>query len=411
MNTAAFARMPFIFLAFLCLVKMEARNYVISDHQERVSPWEIDTSVSLPPLIIQSSPRLKKLRTGLQAAPPDKPIAGGGGFLDFEESVRSSKVLQGQENAGLLSPVYRRDIVNHPLDFEVQNKAQQNLILTGIEKAKISELTRAHPATHTGFTESDRLLKMYPGPRPTFYPVAAESLRLMYFPYGDVYKNLQDPRTQHYAIFSRENAHFNTSSIQTCVVREEVRKPNQSSECKTPESISAVPALCANLRNQKDGFFNGNATGCKLFGFSLNAETSPNSQNTGKRRCTKVHKQGSLVGRAIDLSRLNGYSDLLNELERLFSMEGLLQNPEEGWRILYTDSENDVMVVGDDPWLEFCNVATKIHIYTQEEVEKMTIGITGDDTQSCLDQAPVIMEASKSPSVGQPDCSPTVIRV
>jgi hypothetical protein len=60
---------------------------------------------------------------------------------------------------------------------------------------------------------------------------------------------------------------------------------------------------------------------------------------------------------------------------------------------------------------EFCNVATKIHIYTQEEVEKMTIGITGDDTQSCLDQAPVIMEASKSSSVGQPDCSPTVIRV
>nr|ABK92954.1 unknown [Populus trichocarpa] len=36
---------------------------------------------------------------------------------------------------------------------------------------------------------------------------------------------------------------------------------------------------------------------------------------------------------------------------------------------------------------EFCNVATKIHIYTQEEVEKMTVGITGDDTQSCLDQA------------------------
>uniref|UniRef100_A0A6N2LGI4 Auxin response factor n=1 Tax=Salix viminalis TaxID=40686 RepID=A0A6N2LGI4_SALVM len=411
---------------------------VISDHQERVSPWEIDTSVSLPPLIIQSSPRLKKLRSGLQAAPPDKPIAGGGGFLDFEESLRSSKVLQGQENAGLLSPVYRRDIVSHPLDFEVQNKAQQNLILTGIEKAKISELTRAHPATHTGFTESDRFLKvlqgqeicslssigtlrkpnigcssfqMYPGPRPTFYPVAAESLRSMYFPYGDVLKNEQDPRTQSYAIFSRENAHSNTSSIQTCVVREEVRKPNQSSEYKTPESISAAPALCANLRNQKDGFFNGNATGCKLFGFSLNAETSPNLRNTGKRSCTKVHKQGSLVGRAIDLSRLNGYSDLLNELERLFSMEGLLQNPEEGWRILYTDSENDVMVVGDDPWLEFCNVATKIHIYTQEEVEKMTIGITGDDTQSCLDQAPVVMEASKSPSVGQPDCSPTVIRV
>lgn len=56
------------------------------------------------------------------------------------------------------------------------------------------------------------------------------------------------------------------------------------------------------------------------------------------------------MGRAIDLSRLNGYIDLLSELERLFSMEGLLKDPDKGWRVLYTDNENDVMVVGDYPW-------------------------------------------------------------
>lgn len=64
----------------------------------------------------------------------------------------------------------------------------------------------------------------------------------------------------------------------------------------------------------------------------------------------KVHKQGSLVGRAIDLSRINNYEELVKELEELFRMEGLLKDAENGWRILYTDSENDVMVVGDDPW-------------------------------------------------------------
>lgn len=64
----------------------------------------------------------------------------------------------------------------------------------------------------------------------------------------------------------------------------------------------------------------------------------------------KVHKQGSLVGRAVDLSRLNCYVDLLSELEKLFGMEGLLRDHDKGWRILYTDSENDIMVVGDDPW-------------------------------------------------------------
>lgn len=64
----------------------------------------------------------------------------------------------------------------------------------------------------------------------------------------------------------------------------------------------------------------------------------------------KVHKQGNLVGRAIDLSKLHGYDELLLELERLFSMEDLLRDPVKGWRILFTDDENDMMVVGDDPW-------------------------------------------------------------
>ncbi|KAF2321779.1 hypothetical protein GH714_002743 [Hevea brasiliensis] len=416
---------------------------VVSDHQERVSLWEIDPSVSLPPLSIQSSPRLKKLRTGLPANPPDNPITGGGGFLDFEESGRSSKVLQGQENVGFVSPLYGHDTLNRPPDFEMQNSAHQNLVSTGRDKANISEITRARSTTYTGFAESNRFPKVlqgqeicplrsltgksdfnlgawgrpnlrcgpfniYQAPRPNFYPLAAESFQNMYFPYADLYKTGQDPRMCSYATnFPREKLQFGASSIQTGVARDEVGKPNQSSEHKSQETISASPALGVNLINQKDNSFNGTASGCKLFGFSLTAESpTPNSQNSGKRSCTKVHKQGSLVGRAIDLSRLNGYDDLLSELERLFSMEGFLRDHKKGWRILYTDSENDVMVVGDDPWHEFCNVVSKIHIYTQEEVEKMTIGVIGDDTQSCLDQAHVVMEASKSSSVGQPDSSP-----
>lgn len=60
---------------------------------------------------------------------------------------------------------------------------------------------------------------------------------------------------------------------------------------------------------------------------------------------------------------------------------------------------------------EFCEVVCKIHIYTQEEVQKMTSGmLISDDTQSCLDQSPVAIELSKSSSVGQPDSSPTVTK-
>ncbi|KAK2643311.1 hypothetical protein Ddye_025074 [Dipteronia dyeriana] len=416
-----------------------------SDHQERVSPWEIDRSVSLPPLNIQSSPRMKKLRTSLQATPPDYPVAGGGGFLDFEDSIRSSKVLQGQENVGFVSPLYGCDTANRPQDFEMRAPIHQNLALTGFGKGNVAKFM-ARPTTYTGFMESDRFPKvlqgqeicplrsltgkvdlslgawgkpylgsnsfnMYPTAKPNFYQLPSENLRNMYFPYGDIYKTGQDPTMHAYAPnFQRENVQLNSSSIQN-IVGDEVRKSNLLNEHKAADSIP-TPTFKTNMRNQKDET-SGTVAGCKLFGFSLTGETpSPNSQNSGKRSCTKVHKQGSMVGRAIDLSRLSGYNDLLTELEQLFSMEGLLRDPNKGWRILYTDSENDVMVVGDDPWhSDFCNVVSKIHIYTKEEVEKMTIGTITDDTQSCLDQAPVIMEASKSSSVGQPDSSPSVIRI
>lgn len=47
-----------------------------ANHQDRVSPWDIDPSGHLPPMNIQSSPRLKKLRTGLQVASPSQLVTG-----------------------------------------------------------------------------------------------------------------------------------------------------------------------------------------------------------------------------------------------------------------------------------------------------------------------------------------------
>ncbi|XP_057953550.1 auxin response factor 4 isoform X2 [Malania oleifera] len=422
---------------------------IVSDHQERVSPWEIDPSVSIPPLSIQSSPRLKKLRTSLQPTPPNNPVsAGGGGFLDFEDSVRSSKVLQGQENAGFVSPLYGRDKINRSLDFDMQSPAHQSLASNGLQRKNISDYMRVQPTNYTGFVESDRFpkvlqgqeicplrsltgkgnfnlsswgkhdlschfLNMYQGSKPNFYPLASEGVRDMYVPHNNIYKAGQDPVLPSYTTsFPRENIPFSSMpSVAGGIIRDEVRKPNLPNEQKSLENLYAPPTLGANLKNQKDDAFNGTMAGCKLFGFSLTGEAPQNPQSSSKRSCTKVHKQGNLVGRAIDLSRLNGYDDLLSELERLFSMDGLLHDPHKGWRILYTDSENDVIAVGDEPWNEFCNVVSKIHIYTREEVEKMTIGMNSDDTQSCLEEAPAIIDVSKSSSVGQPDSSPTVVRI
>nr|GEU76655.1 auxin response factor 4-like [Tanacetum cinerariifolium] len=97
---------------------------------------------------------------------------------------------------------------------------------------------------------------------------------------------------------------------------------------------------------------------------------------------------------------MSNYDELFRELESLFHMEGILINHDGAWRLLYTDEENDMMVVGDDPWDEFARMATKIHIYTKKEVKKlMSGGVISDDT-SCLEEAPAMVDTAKSSPSG-----------
>ena len=60
--------------------------------------------------------------------------------------------------------------------------------------------------------------------------------------------------------------------------------------------------------------------------------------------------QGMAVGRAIDLTRFDGYEDLLRKLEEMFDIEGQLCGSARNWQVVYTDDEDDMMMVGDDPW-------------------------------------------------------------
>jgi len=63
----------------------------------------------------------------------------------------------------------------------------------------------------------------------------------------------------------------------------------------------------------------------------------------------KVQMQGVAVGRAVDLTTLDGYDRLINELEEMFDIKGQLQHRNK-WEIVFTDDEGDMMLVGDDPW-------------------------------------------------------------
>ncbi|VVB06553.1 unnamed protein product [Arabis nemorensis] len=138
---------------------------------------------------------------------------------------------------------------------------------------------------------------------------------------------------------------------------------------------------------------------CRLFGFDLTSnlpatipldkqpvDTSgaakcqepitPSSVNEQKkqqtsRTRTKVQMQGIAVGRAVDLTLLKSYEELIDELEKMFEIQGQLL-PREKWIVVFTDDEGDMMLAGDDPWNEFCKMAKKIFIYSSDEVKKMT---------------------------------------
>ncbi|KAE8671351.1 Auxin response factor 9 [Hibiscus syriacus] len=179
------------------------------------------------------------------------------------------------------------------------------------------------------------------------------------------------------------------------------------------DSSSVLSRPCKGLKHDlvEKGKNSEMSTGCRLFGFNLressnavrvndiasspidqNPETSKSSKEqkqvatsetstkeilakqgtaTSMRTRAKVQMQGIAVGRAVDLASLKGYKDLINELEKMFDIEGEL-SPHSKWSVVYTDDEGDMMLVGDDPWLEFCKMVRKIFIYSIEEVKKIS---------------------------------------
>lgn len=96
-------------------------------------------------------------------------------------------------------------------------------------------------------------------------------------------------------------------------------------------------------------------------------------QSGSTRSRTKIQMQGVAVGRAVDLTTLKGYDELICELEEMFEIKGEL-HPRNKWEIVFTDDEGDMMLAGDDPWPEFCGMARRIFICSSQDVKKMRAG-------------------------------------
>ncbi|KAI3828767.1 hypothetical protein L1987_02877 [Smallanthus sonchifolius] len=96
-------------------------------------------------------------------------------------------------------------------------------------------------------------------------------------------------------------------------------------------------------------------------------------QSTSTRSRIKVQMQGMAVGRAVDLTVLKGYDELIDELEEMFEIKGEL-HPRNQWEIIFTDDEGDMMLMGDDPWREFCSMVKRILICSSQDVKKLKAG-------------------------------------
>ncbi|XP_068661821.1 auxin response factor 2A-like isoform X2 [Aristolochia californica] len=103
------------------------------------------------------------------------------------------------------------------------------------------------------------------------------------------------------------------------------------------------------------------------------------------RSCTKVHKQGTALGRSVDLTKFDGYDELTLELDRMFEFKGELVDPSQGWQVIYTDDEGDIMLLGDYPWQEFCLMVQKIFIYPREEVSKLDAQSLNPKPGNCIE--------------------------
>ncbi|NP_001234740.2 auxin response factor 19 [Solanum lycopersicum] len=149
----------------------------------------------------------------------------------------------------------------------------------------------------------------------------------------------------------------------------------------------AQPELSSSMVSQSFGVpdmaFNSIDSTINEGSFMNRGAWAPPPQMPRMRTFTKVHKRGA-VGRSIDIARYSGYEELKQDLARRFGIEGQLEDRQRiGWKLVYVDHENDVLLVGDDPWEEFVNCVRCIKILSPQEVQQISLdGDFGNNVQN-----------------------------
>ncbi|KAG8373564.1 hypothetical protein BUALT_Bualt11G0037600 [Buddleja alternifolia] len=150
---------------------------------------------------------------------------------------------------------------------------------------------------------------------------------------------------------------------------------NMDSGLLLPTTVSSIgsPSVHADMSTMPLGASGYNSP---LYGYVQDSSdllhgTAQGDQPTHARTFVKVYKPGC-VGRSLDIARFNSYQELRQELGQMFGIEGLLEDPQRsGWQLVFVDRENDVLLLGDDPWEAFVNNVWYIKILSPEDVQKL----------------------------------------
>ncbi|CAH8277235.1 unnamed protein product [Arabidopsis lyrata] len=135
-----------------------------------------------------------------------------------------------------------------------------------------------------------------------------------------------------------------------------------------------------------DSGFQNSLFGCMQDTHELLHGAGQINPSTQTKNFVKVYKSGS-VGRSLDISRFSSYHELREELGKMFAIEGLLEDPlRSGWQLVFVDKENDILLLGDDPWESFVNNVWYIKILSPEDVQQM--GDHGEGSGGSFPQNP-----------------------
>lgn len=142
---------------------------------------------------------------------------------------------------------------------------------------------------------------------------------------------------------------------------------NENDSLPIPFACSSFPGAAGTDFTSSDMM----STSCVDESGFLQSSENGDQANRPSRTFVKVQKSGSL-GRSLDISKFSSYQELRSELAHMFGLGGQLEDPlRSGWQLVFVDRENDVLLLGDDPWQEFVNNVFYIKILSPLEVQQM----------------------------------------